>query len=152
MLCRDGPYVLEFNCRLGDPEAQAVLPLLASDFVELCDALAHGRLKASDVQWRDGSGVCIVLASEGYPDAPILGRPVTGLAEAGAMDGVQVFHAGTAMVNDRVVTHGGRVFGVAAQATTLRAALDRAYRAVDVVQFQGKQFRRDIGARSIPLI
>jgi phosphoribosylamine--glycine ligase len=147
MLCRDGPYVLEFNCRLGDPEAQAVLPLLASDFVELCDALAKGRLQASDVQWRTGSGVCIVLASEGYPDAPVTGRPVTGVAEAGAIDGVQLFHAGTATVKGQLVTTGGRVFGVAAQGTTLQSALDRAYRAVELVRFDGKQFRRDIGAR-----
>jgi phosphoribosylamine--glycine ligase len=149
MLCRDGPYVLEFNCRFGDPEAQAVLPLLAGDAVDLFEAVAHGRLQASDVRWRNESGVCIVLASEGYPDAPVTGRPVTGLTEAGAIEGVQVFHAGTARVKGQVVTAGGRVFGVAAQAATLRSALDRAYRAVDLVRFEGKQFRRDVGARAL---
>jgi phosphoribosylamine--glycine ligase len=149
MLCRDGPYVLEFNCRLGDPEAQAVLPLLAGDAVDLCDALAHGRLAPSHVRWREGSGVCIVLASEGYPDAPVTGRPVSGMAEAGAIDGVQLFHAGTAVKDGALVTHGGRVFGVAAQAPTLPAALERAYRAADLVRFEGKQFRRDIGSHAL---
>jgi len=149
MLCRDGPFVLEFNCRLGDPEAQAVLPLLASDFVDLCDALAHGRLRPSDVQWRKESGVCIVLASEGYPDAPVTGRAVTGLDEAASLEGVQIFHAGTTVTDGAVVTHGGRVFGVAAQGATLRLALDRAYRAADAVRFEGKQFRKDIGARVV---
>jgi len=149
MLCRDGPYVLEFNCRLGDPEAQAVLPLLAGDAVDLCDALAHGRLTPSHVRWREGSGVCIVLASEGYPDAPVTGRPVSGMAEAGAINGVQLFHAGTAVKNGALVTHGGRVFGVAAQAPTLQAALERAYRAAELVRFEGKQFRRDVGSRAL---
>jgi phosphoribosylamine---glycine ligase len=149
MLCRDGPYVLEFNCRLGDPEAQAILPLLAGDAVELCDALAHGRLAPSHVRWLDGSGVCIVLASEGYPEAPVTGRPVSGVAEAGAIDGVQLFHAGTMVRNGTLITHGGRVFGVAAQAATLESALERAYRAADLVRFEGKQFRRDIGVRAL---
>lgn len=149
MLCRDGPYVLEFNCRLGDPEAQAVLPLLAGDAVELCDALAHSRLAPSHVRWREGCGVCIVLASEGYPDAPVTGRPVSGMAEAGAIDGVQLFHSGTAVRKGVLVTHGGRVFGVAAQAATLQAALERAYRAADLVRFEGKQYRTDIGAHAL---
>jgi len=149
MLCRDGPYVLEFNCRFGDPEAQAVLSLLDSDFVDLCEALAHGRLNPSHVRWREGSGVCIVLASEGYPDSPVTGRPVTGVSEAGAIDEVHIFHAGTSMKNGELVTQGGRVFGVAAHAPTLQGALDRAYRAVDLVQFKGKQFRRDIGSRAL---
>jgi phosphoribosylamine--glycine ligase len=149
MLCRDGPYVLEFNCRFGDPEAQAVLPLLAGDAVELFDALARrGRLESFHVRWREASGVCIVLASEGYPDAPVTGRPVTGVEEAGAIDGVQIFHAGTATKDGALVTHGGRVFGVAAQAATLQAALELAYRAAELVRFEGKQFRRDIGARA----
>ncbi|HUJ78767.1 MAG TPA: phosphoribosylamine--glycine ligase [Nitrospiria bacterium] len=148
MLCRDGPSVLEFNCRFGDPEAQAVLPLLASDAVDLFDALAHARLTAGHVRWREGSGVCVVLASEGYPDSPVTGRPVTGADEAAAIDGVQLFHAGTAIKQGMLVTQGGRVFGVAAQAATLQAAREQAYRVVDLVQFDGKQFRRDIGAHA----
>jgi phosphoribosylamine--glycine ligase len=151
MLCRDGPHVLEFNCRFGDPEAQAVLPLLDSDAVELFEALARGRLDASHVRWRNGSGVCVVLASEGYPDLPVTGRPVAGVAEAEAMDGVQVFHAGTALKDGTMVTQGGRVFGVAAQADTLQSARERAYRAADLVQFEGKQYRKDIGARGVGL-
>ena len=149
MLCRDGPYVLEFNCRFGDPEAQAVLPLLDSDAVELFEALALGRLDASHVRWRNESGVCVVLASEGYPDSPVTGRPVTGVAGAEAIDGVQVFHAGTALAQGTLVTQGGRVFGVAAQADVLQTARERAYRAVELVEFEGKRYRRDIGARAV---
>jgi phosphoribosylamine--glycine ligase len=149
MLCDDTPYVLEFNCRFGDPEAEAVLMQLASDPVDLFDAVAAGGLQPSHVRWREGAAVCVVLTSAGYPEAPAVGRPVDGLTEARAVEGVELFHAGTALRDGRLVTSGGRVFGVAAQAATLPAALARAYRAAELVQFDGKHYRRDIGAAAM---
>ena len=142
---RGEPYVLEFNCRFGDPEAQTVLMLLQNDLVELCDAIAHGRLQSADVQWRKGSAVCVVLASEGYPEAPVVGRPVKGIEAAQAVEGVQLFHAGTALRDSQLVTQGGRVFGVTAQAASLAEALTQVYQAAELVQFKGKHYRRDIG-------
>jgi phosphoribosylamine--glycine ligase len=149
MVCGGDPYVLEFNCRFGDPETQAVLPLLKSDFVQVCEAVAHGRLSPADVAWREGSAACIVMASEGYPEAPVTGRPIRGIDEAAALPGVMVFHAGTAIRDGRLVTDGGRVLGVAARGTTLPAALDEAYRAAALIQFEGKHYRRDIGVKAL---
>ena len=149
MLCDGEPYVLEFNCRFGDPEAQAVLMLLESDPVDLFDAIARGRLQPSDVRWRSGSAVCVVLTSEGYPDAPVLGHAIEGLDAARAVNGVQLFHAGTARRDAQLVTNGGRVFGAAAHAATLPAALARAYQAAELVRFTGKHYRRDIGAAAL---
>jgi phosphoribosylamine--glycine ligase len=149
MLCDGAPYVLEFNARFGDPEAQAVLMMLRSDVVELCGAIANGRLSAPDVQWHDGSAVCLVAASEGYPEAPVVGRPISGLEAARAVEGVQLFHAGTAAQGGQLVTSGGRVFGIAASAASLSKALAQAYRAAGLVQFEGKHYRRDIGVAAI---
>jgi phosphoribosylamine--glycine ligase len=148
MLCNGDPYVLEFNCRFGDPEAQAVLMLLKSDAVELFEAVAHGRLQASHAQWRRGRAVCVVLASEGYPEAPAVGRVIKGADDARAVNAVQLFHAGTALQDGGLVTSGGRVFGVAAHADTLPAALKAVYQAADRVCFDGKHYRTDIGAAS----
>ncbi|MEW6325348.1 MAG: phosphoribosylamine--glycine ligase [Nitrospirota bacterium] len=149
MLCEGEPYVLEFNCRFGDPEAQAVLMLLESDPVDLFDAIAHGRLQPSDVRWRNGSAVCVVLASEGYPDAPKLGRTIDGMDAIRTMKEIQLFHAGTAMHDGRLVTHGGRVFGVGAVAVSLPEALKQAYQAAELIHFEGKHYRRDIGTAAL---
>ena len=142
------PSVVEFNVRFGDPEAQALLPLLATDAVDLFEALAHGHLSDLDVTSRDAHSACVVLASVGYPGAVETGVPITDL-EAAARH-AHVFHAGTARdAGGRLVTAGGRVLSVVGTGETLAAALAAAYRGADAVQFAGKTLRRDIGWRAL---
>lgn len=149
MLTADGPKVVEFNARFGDPEAQVVLPLLENDLLAVIQACLEGRLKEVDLRFRPGAAANIVLASPGYPGAYPKGLPIDGLSEADQL-GVTVFHAGTAYDDDGVlVTSGGRVLGVMATGADLPEALSRAYIGVDAIQFEGKQFRRDIGWRSL---
>ena len=148
MITADGPKVIEFNCRFGDPEAQAVLPLLTTDLVDLCEAVAHGRLREVDVQTREGAAACVVLASEGYPGDYESGKLIQGLGPARA-DAI-VFHAGTGRSSEgNVITAGGRVLGVTGLGDTLAAALDAAYAAADAVSFEGKTLRRDIGQKGL---
>jgi phosphoribosylamine--glycine ligase len=147
ILTRDGPMVLEFNCRFGDPEAQAVLPLFDGDFGELLQACAEGQLARAETRWRQAACVCVVLASHGYPGAYEKGLPIAGLDKASQQPGTVVFHAGTSERDGHIVTAGGRVLGVTAWAGTLRQARERAYRAVEIVRFDGVHFRRDIGMR-----
>lgn len=150
MITETGPRVVEFNCRLGDPEAQVVLPLLQSDLVELLQMQLEGRLGEIDVAIRDGSAVCVVLASEGYPDKYKKGFKVEGLQEVESNEEVMVFHAGTKLDSDsNVVTSGGRVLGVTAVGQNLEEALDRAYQAIEHVRFHGMQYRRDIGQKGL---
>ena len=147
MLTDDGPKVLEFNCRFGDPEAQVVLPRLASDPAELFQACAAGLLHERRIRWRDEPAVTVVVASGGYPGPYEVGLPIEGLDEAGAVEGVTVFHAGTAFGDGgRVVTAGGRVLDVTATGATLREARDRAYRAAASIRFEGARYRSDIAA------
>ena len=147
MLTDDGPKVLEFNCRFGDPEAQVVLPRLASDPAELFRACATGLLQDRRIRWRDEPAVSVVVASGGYPGPYEVGLPIEGLDAAGAMEGVTVFHAGTAFGDGgRVVTAGGRVLDVTATGSTLREARDRAYRAAASIRFEGARYRSDIAA------
>ena len=145
ILTSQGPQVLEFNVRLGDPEAQVLLPLLDSPLTGAIDAVLCGRADRWVAQWRGGAAVCVVLASEGYPVDPRAGRVITGL-DAAARDRVLIFHAGTAVRDGDVVTAGGRVLNVVGLGP-IDEARDLAYRAVDAVDFQGKHFRRDIGVR-----
>ena len=147
MLTAAGPRVLEFNCRFGDPETQAILPLLNSDLPEIMLACVEGRLDRVDVRWRPGACATIVLASEGYPGAYPKGRPITGLDEAAGCEEVAVFHAGTARQDGRVVTAGGRVLAVSATGDDLPSALARAYAGVERIHFEGMHYRRDIGKR-----
>jgi phosphoribosylamine--glycine ligase len=147
MITAEGPKVVEFNCRFGDPEAQVVLPLLASDPLDLFEALAARRLGAADVSVAEGAAACVVLASEGYPGAYEKGKPIAGLDD---MPGdVVVFHAGTAERDGTTVTNGGRVLGVTGFGADLRAALDAAYAGVEAIHFEGVQFRRDIGQKGL---
>ncbi len=148
MIGADGaPRVVEYNCRFGDPEAQVVLPLLASDAVDLFEALALGRLGEATVAVAEGAAACVVLASAGYPGAYQKGVPVRGL---GAVpEGVVVFHAGTAERGGETVTAGGRVLGVTGFGPDLPAALDAAYAGVEALSFEGMQVRRDIGQRGL---
>jgi phosphoribosylamine--glycine ligase len=149
MITKDGPRVVEFNCRFGDPECQAILPRLDEDVLPVLDAVARGRGLPARLRWRPEASVCVVLASRGYPAAPKAGDPISGLDEAGALPGVNVFHAGTARRNGTLVTSGGRVLGVQALGADIRAAVARAYEAVGRIRFEGMQLRRDIGQRAL---
>lgn len=149
MLTPDGPKVVEYNCRLGDPEAQVVLPLLETDAVALFEALAAGRLRAVQVRVRDGASACVVMASGGYPGPYDRGKPIGGLDAAAALDDVVVFHAGTRAADEGVVTDGGRVLAVTGLGRDLQAALDRAYAGVALIHFDGAVYRRDIGQKGL---
>ena len=140
-----GPKVLEFNARFGDPETQVYMRLMKTDLLDILEACADGKLAGKRVEWNAGFAVNIILASEGYPDAYKKGFPITGIDEAEKVPGVVVFHAGTSY-DSALKTSGGRVLGVSAVGGTLQIALERAYAAADSIQFEGKYFRRDIGA------
>jgi phosphoribosylamine--glycine ligase len=147
MLTADGARVLEFNCRFGDPETQALLLLLESDLVEIMQACLNGKLAQTPVAWRTGAAATIALTSGGYPGHYERGHQISGLAEAQALDDVVVFHAGTKRTGGDVLTNGGRVLNVSAWGTTLPAALARAYAAVDKIHFSAMHYRRDIGGK-----
>lgn len=146
MLTPDGPRVVEYNARFGDPEAQAVLPLLETDLVDVVEAVLEGRLASCDIRWSGRSSCCVVLASGGYPGSYRKGLPIGGLESLEGMQDVLVFHAGTRRDGDgQVVTAGGRVLGVTAVANDLDSAIDRAYEACESIRFEGRMMRRDIG-------
>jgi phosphoribosylamine--glycine ligase len=147
MVTSDGPKVLEFNCRFGDPETQVLLTRLESDLVEMLDATIDGRLAGVEAKWKPESAVCVILASGGYPGAYATGKPITGLDRVA--EGITVFHAGTRLADGRVVTAGGRVLGVTALAGDLATARQRAYAAVEAIDFEGRQFRRDIAVKGL---
>jgi phosphoribosylamine--glycine ligase len=149
MITEEGPKVIEFNCRFGDPEAQVTLPLLEADIVEVMVATAKGELDPSAVGMSSGSAACVVMASGGYPGSYEKGKVVGGLSSAGAIDDVVVFHAGTAERDGDVVTSGGRVLGVTGVADDLSSALVRAYEGVRVITFAGAHHRKDIGHRAL---
>ena len=146
MLTENGPQVLEFNARFGDPETQAILPLLENDLLEVMLACVHGRLDKVNLCWKDQAAVCVVMAAQGYPYEPEKGAAIT-LPQT-LLQNVCVFHAGTSR-DEVLLTAGGRVLGVSAWADTLPAALDEAYRTVEQIQFSGAQYRRDIGRREV---
>jgi phosphoribosylamine--glycine ligase len=146
MLTSDGLKVLEFNCRFGDPETQVLMPRLRSDLVDLLEATIDHKLANLSVEWSTEPAVCIVMASGGYPGYYEAGKRIVGIADAEKLEGVQVFHAGTRLEKDRIVTAGGRVLGVTATGPTLAAARRRAYDAVEKIEFDGRYFRRDIAS------
>ena len=150
LMISDGrPRVVEYNCRFGDPETQAVLPLLESDLFVLLSASASGTLRGLEARFDRGAACCVVMASGGYPGRYEKGREITGLEEAGEIEGVYVFHAGTRREESgRVLSNGGRVLGVTGTGATIREAIDTAYRGVDKIRFPASQFRRDIGYRA----
>ena len=145
MLTPQGPKVIEYNCRFGDPETQVVLPLLETDLLAVMEATCDGTLAELDIRWRDESAACVVLASGGYPGKYATGIPIEGLDSAGQVTGATVYHAGTKQAEGGCVTAGGRVLGVTATAKTLGEALEKAYAAADGIRFEGKHFRTDIG-------
>jgi phosphoribosylamine--glycine ligase len=149
MLTGEGPRMLEYNVRFGDPECQVLVTRLGEDLLPLCQAVAEGRGLPAQVAWTPGASACVVLASAGYPGAYATGHPIEGLEAAAARPGVTVFHAGTALAGGRVVTAGGRVLGVTAVGADVRAAGAAAYAAVGDIRFEGVHFRRDIGHRAL---
>jgi len=149
MLTKDGPKVLEFNVRFGDPEAQPILMRLDGDLVDIMVAVADGALNPDMVRWKDQASVCVVAAAKGYPGSYEKGTPIAGLDEAGTVPDTVVFHAGTADRNDHVVTNGGRVLGVTAIGPTVADAIDRAYLSMSRIHFDGMHYRKDIGARAL---
>jgi phosphoribosylamine--glycine ligase len=148
MLTKSGPRILEFNARFGDPETQVYLTRLESDLVELLSASVDGTLDRAELKWKPEASVCVVMASGGYPGHYEKGKPIAGLEDAAKLPGVKVFHAGTALKENQVVTSGGRVLGVTALGKDLKAALTAAYAAVEKIHFPGAQFRRDIAAKA----
>lgn len=145
MLTEDGPKVLEYNARFGDPEAQVVLPRMKNDIIEVVEACIDGTLDQIDLQFEDNAAVCVVLASEGYPVKYDKGLPITGLEEFEKHDGYYCFHAGTKFDGEQIVTNGGRVLGVTAKGKDLKEARENAYKATEWVQFANKYKRNDIG-------
>lgn len=146
MMTPNGPKVLEFNCRFGDPETQSLMRRLKSDLLDLIEGTIDGRLATAEPLWDDRAAVCIVLASGGYPGPIEKGKVIKGIEGASADPDIVVFHAGTSLENAQVVTNGGRVLGITALGATLEEARAKAYAAADKISFEGKQFRRDIGA------
>jgi phosphoribosylamine---glycine ligase len=147
MLTKNGPRVLEFNARFGDPETQIYLTRLENDLVELLDASTDGTLEKMELKWKPEASVCVVMASGGYPGDYEKGKPIWGLDDAAKLREVKVFHAGTTLKDGQIVTNGGRVLGVTALGKDLKAAQAAAYAAVERIHFDGAQFRRDIGAK-----
>jgi phosphoribosylamine--glycine ligase len=151
LMIKDGqPRVVEYNCRFGDPETQAVLPLLQNDLFALLQAGASGSLRGLEIETARGAACCVVMASGGYPDSYEKGKPISGLEQAGEIEGVYVFHAATRRHQDgTVLTSGGRVLGVTGTGDTIRQAIDTAYRGVEKIRFEACAFRRDIGYRAL---
>ena len=146
MLTKDGPKVIEYNARFGDPETQVVLPRLKTDFIDILEAVIEERLEAQPIEWSDESCACVVMASPGYPGKYPKGLAITGLDENGQMEGATVYHAGTLCSENQFYTNGGRVLGVTALGHTLDVALQKAYYAVEQIQFDGAHYRHDIGS------
>jgi len=149
MMTARGPMVLEFNCRFGDPETQAILMRLESDLLEAMEATIEGRVSDGDFRWSPDATVCVVMASGGYPGTFEAGKKISGLEDTAKVEGVKVFHAGTTALDGGYVTSGGRVLGVTARAPDLGTAVDRAYAAVSRIAFDGAHYRKDIAARAL---
>lgn len=148
MITPKGPKVIEYNCRFGDPETQVVLPRLKTDIMDIFEAINNETLSDLDIEWSDEACTCVIMASGGYPKAYPKGLEITGLTD-GQLDGVTVYHAGTAIKDSALVTSGGRVLGVTALGNTLEEALEKSYNAVDRIQFENAHFRKDIGQKAI---
>ena len=145
MITPDGPKVIEYNARFGDPEAQVVLPRLKTDLVDIIQAVIDERLSQIDIEWSNEATACVIMASGGYPLAYKKGLEITGLDENGQLEGVEVYHAGTKLADGKFYTNGGRVLGITASGKTLQDALKKAYAAVEKISFEGAHYRTDIG-------
>ena len=150
MLTPNGPKVIEYNCRFGDPETQVVLPMLETDLLEIMDAVENQKLGDLSIEWKKGACACVILASGGYPEKYETGKEISGLDDMGQTAGAAVYHAGTKLTEDgKFLTAGGRVLGVTASADTLKNALDAAYKAAEQITFEKVHYRRDIGQRAL---
>ncbi len=149
MVTSSGPQVMEFNVRFGDPEAQPILFRLKTDLIEIIESIQDERLDQIQVEWRDGASICVVMASGGYPGSHKKGIPITGLESVPADNDLFVFHAGTRKEDAKIVTSGGRVLGVTAHDADLAGALEKAYNAVNKINFEGKHIRTDIGKKGL---
>jgi phosphoribosylamine---glycine ligase len=148
MMTAKGPMVLEFNCRFGDPETQPILMRMESDILEALEASVEGRVSDGEFRWYPDASVCVVMASHGYPGTIEVGKRISGLDEAVKVDGVKIFHSGTSKRDGSYYTAGGRVLGVTSRAPDLQTAINRAYEAVNLIQFDGAIYRKDIAARA----
>ena len=148
MITPKGPKVIEYNCRFGDPETQVVLPRLKTDIMDIFEAINKQTLSDLDIEWSDGASACVIMASGGYPKSYPKGIEITGLTD-GQLDGVTVYHAGTAVKDGKLVTSGGRVLGVTALGNTLEEALEKSYDAVNKIHFENAHYRKDIGQRAL---
>ncbi len=146
MLTKKGPKVLEFNCRFGDPETQAILPLMKSDLLTIFESALQGNLDKINIDWKNGAGVCVVLAAGGYPENPELGNEIVGLSSGAFANGSYVFHAGT---KAKMITSGGRVLGIFAKGDTLKEAIQHSYNGVQAIKFKDMQYRQDIGKKGL---
>lgn len=149
MMTREGPKVLEFNVRFGDPETQVILPRMESDLLDLLYAMAEGNLENVDIRWNQNAAVCVVLAAKGYPGSYEKGQEISGLDMAGEDENTVAFHAGTTLKNGKTVTNGGRVLGITSVAPTLQPAIMRAYEGVNKIHFEGMYCRRDIASKGL---
>ena len=149
MMTKNGPRVLEFNCRFGDPETQPILMRMESDIVPILVAASEGTLHEVKIKWKQEAAVCVVMAAKGYPGNYLKGSEINGLEEAAKLNDTMVFHAGTAVKDGKVVTAGGRVLGVTALGPTIKDAIENAYRAVGKISWEGAQYRRDIGKKAL---
>ena len=149
IITSDGPRVLEFNCRFGDPETQALLPRMKSDLLPLLEAAIDGKIERCAIEWDTRVAVTVVLASGGYPGKYEIGKSISGLDQAAILDDVQIFHAGTKRDGSEVKTAGGRVLAVTALGSTLEAARSRAYEAVSRIHFENCHYRRDIALSAV---
>jgi len=145
MLTEKGPMVIEYNCRFGDPETQAILPLMETDLFDIMEAVTDCKLDSIDIRWKNAHCACVVLASGGYPQAYKTGFKITGLDEKGGAQNSEVFHAGTEYKDGSFFTKGGRVLGISASAPSLQTALEQAYRTAAAINFEGVHYRKDIG-------
>ncbi|HAN44051.1 MAG TPA: phosphoribosylamine--glycine ligase [Ruminococcaceae bacterium] len=148
MLTPKGPYVIEYNCRFGDPETQVVLPLLETDLLDIMLAIYDKKLDQIDIKWKNSAAACVVMASGGYPKSYETGKRINGLDKNGQVDGAFVYHAGTNAIDGEYFTAGGRVLGVASTGGTLAEALQNAYKAVEKISFEGAHYRKDIGKKA----
>ena len=149
MITKDGPKVIEYNCRFGDPETQVVLPRLKTDFVNICMAVAQGKLSHLKIEWDQRPAACVVMASEGYPGNYPKGKPIQGLEKAAQIPDAYVYHAGTALKDGQIVTSGGRVLCVTGVGKDIRSAVDTAYKGVAAIHFDGAHYRKDIAWRAL---
>ncbi len=152
MITPNGPKVIEYNCRFGDPETQVVLPMLETDLVDIMTAIYEHKLSQTDVKWSSGSCACVVMASGGYPLSYPKGLKITGLDGRGQAECCEVFHAGTKLSDGEFLTNGGRVLGVTAKGLTLKSAIEKAYSAVAKINFENVHYRKDIGQRALKAV